>query len=474
MKTIQTRQEILSPGSRSRLPVLFCRSTANGQLLWSRGDGIAHSRPVDASVSFSDSCGSFSIEKGTTAENLYSREFAFLHANGSHVVAVTQSSEDRGDLSSLVPIVTSWEHSGGLSFALLQRDFPYGTEVINAAARSGIVWIQTIHNTGGELLAIDVAGGLQSRPTGFGILGSEDLGPMVRSDGSIYVGSGSQFGVMRPNGQLLWSRSYLPNLREPAYFLYPNGDLLLWNREFYDGRLIRFNGSTGAIMATSEHADERYSFIGDGRPGPDGSGGGFFILPDGRIGFNSMYTGEVYGYQDGDQFVVYPEPTMTIGEVPPGALPLWQVISGILDNDLRITEWREDRSAVGGADDSIIGYLKGNVNGLTWNDQFGTFVGLWRSEVEIPDDISVPWPLVPGSNIDKRTRIKGEPSQPAVRDAAGNWYSPELEQGNARIKSITANGVDRWSIDLGWNADLQFGARSISISGDGTRLFYLM
>lgn len=455
--------------------MLFCRSSVDGSFLWSRGDGIPAARLVDASATFSGSCGSVSIDHGSTALADFSRGFSFLHCYGSRVVAVTQSAEDRGEFAAMVPVVTSWELSGGLAFALMQSDFPAGMEVINAIGRSGIVWIQTIHNQGGELLAVDGLAGLRSRSAGFGLLISQGLGPMILADGSAYVANGSRFGRMRPNGSLIWSRSNFVGSQDPEFFMYPNGDLLHWNRDFYAGQLTRIDGQTGATIATSEKQGERYSFRGDGRPGPlDGSGGSFIILPDGRLGFNGFYTGELYGYLNGSEEVVFPTPTTTPGTLPPGAVPLWQVISGLIDQNLRITEWREDRSAVGGEADSIVGYLKGNANdGLTWNDQFETFVGRWRSETDIPDDLSATWPTVPGYRVDERPQLKGQPTRPGVRDAFGNWYSPELDKGDGRIKSISSTGSDRWSVDLGWSADLQFKARAIAISGAGSRVYYL-
>ncbi|HCS53173.1 hypothetical protein [Rubinisphaera sp.] len=488
MITTQTRKPLLTPAPRSRFPNLFCRDSSTGQLLWSRSLGLPAYKLSNANVRLTSSCGRFEQQFGGASEVLLFTELTFLHAHGNRIVSVLNTNGDNSWQLGNAAALASWDLDGNLQFVTRQRDLPESTRVFGAAARDQFVWILTSNNANATYLqAYDVVDGLLSSTRNAGFLQSENIGPMVRPDGSVFAGSGSTLGVLNPDGSWQWTRDDLLAFNQAEYYMYPNGDLLIWERITSDvpgeSNLIRISGSSGATLATSsQQPGETYWYRGDGYGGPlQGSGGGFVFLPDGRIAFSGLYTGHVWGQVNllpggsfGD-YVLFPEPIYpTAGSLPIGWDWFWFIISGILDQDLRIVDYRQDRSVIGEGDDEIFAsHQSQGFGNLFWNDAAIPLLGEWLSEIDVPGGVTEPWPIGLSGSADIEPRRKGESITTAVRDTEGNWYSPQLGAGQTYLKSVDTLGNERWKIDLKRESDLQLAANFVAISEDGTKVFYL-
>lgn len=212
-RAAHARRMIRSPTPRPR-PVLFCRSTADGRLLWSRDAGDLSplwSRPRHA---FGDSCGELAIGDQPTADEATG---TYVCEHAGRVLAISSGQVRCIDTETETEAVVYQAVAGSV-----------------IGSRGGILWT---YRDGG-LQAFDGDGEAGHYPTERPTIARAQQ--QIRPDGSlVFTDPAGGLTAIRPDGSLLW--------RDPAasrvIAQYADGDLFVAQGE-------RRSGSTGELIAS--------------------------------------------------------------------------------------------------------------------------------------------------------------------------------------------------------------------------------
>jgi len=242
MKTTQTRKPFLTPAARSR-PQLFCRSTATGELLWSRDDGLPIHTNRDLKISFPDSCGFVEQSDGLISVNPSLSSTVFVHEYQGMILMMTHA----GDLLTC--------DSYGDALAVHRNVFDQFFGAVGASGRT--VWVKITSDDIDQLVAVDIINGIQSATSGYSVY----AGP--RADGSIIVSKGTagsvQLASLNPDGSFRWGPNSYDTIEITNYS--EDGTDGYWG-SFTNGDMVTSKGviswQTGAVIATWPPGDQRF------------------------------------------------------------------------------------------------------------------------------------------------------------------------------------------------------------------------